>query len=109
MGLPSATISLDQNSSESDPCSAHIELDKEHSVPPPTPVSRSTSDNKPCQPFYTTLVYQARPCLSPSRKVKVREGLAAVISMREMLTNQIHFETAATPWLQYARLLLVQF
>ena len=48
--------------------------------------------------------------LSPSRKV--REGLADVISMHEMLTNQIllfHFETVATPWLQYVRPILVQF
>ena len=45
--------------------------------------------------------------LSPSRKV--REGLADVISMHEMLTNQIHFETVATSWLQYVRLILVQF
>ena len=42
--------------------------------------------------------------LSPSRKV--REGLADVISMHEMLTNQIllfHIEIVATPWLQYVR------
>ena len=40
---------------------------------------------------------------------KVREGLADVISIHEMLTNQIllfDFETVATPWLQYVRLLL---
>ena len=45
------------------------------------------------------LVYKPDP-LSPSRKV--REGLANVISMHEMLPNQIllfHFETVATPWL----------
>ena len=50
--------------------------------------------------------------LSPSRKV--RDGLADVISTHDMLTNQIllfHFETVATPWLQYVhvRLILVQF
>ena len=28
--------------------------------------------------------------------------------MHKMLTNQIHFETVATPWLQYVRLILVQ-
>ena len=31
--------------------------------------------------------------------------------MHELLTNQIlqfHFETVATPWLQYVRLILVQ-
>ena len=43
------------------------------------------------------LVYQARP------SQKVREDLADVVSMHEMLTNQIllfHFETViATPWL----------
>ena len=41
--------------------------------------------------------------LSPSRKV--REGLADVLSMHEMLTNQIllfHFATVATPWLRYS-------
>ena len=34
----------------------------------------------------------------------MREGLADAHSMHEMLTNQIllfHFETVATPWLQY--------
>ena len=47
----------------------------------------------------TVLLSQA-----PSRRV--RDGLADVISMHEMLTNQIllfHSETVATPWLQYAR------
>ena len=47
--------------------------------------------------------------LSPSRKV--REGLTDVNSMHEMLTNQtllFIFETVATPWLQYVRLILVQ-
>ena len=46
--------------------------------------------------------YQARPS-SPSRKV--REGLADVISVHEMLINQIllfNFETVATPSLQLA-------
>ena len=45
--------------------------------------------------------------LSPSRKV--REGLADVISIHELLTNQIllfNFETVATPWLQDVRLVL---
>jgi len=40
----------------------------------------------------------------------VREGLADVISMHEMLTNQIllfHSETVTTPWFQYVKLLLV--
>ena len=35
-----------------------------------------------------------------------------LVSMHEMLTNQIllfHFETVATPWLQYVRPILVQF
>ena len=48
--------------------------------------------------------------LTPSRKL--REGLADVLSMHEMLTNQIllfNFETVATPWLQYVRPILVQF
>ena len=43
-----------------------------------------------------------------------REGLAAVISIHELLTNQIllfNVETVAAPWLQYVRLLfwMVQF
>ena len=48
----------------------------------------------------------------PSLTLKRSESLADVISMHEMLTNQIllfHSETVATPWLQYVRLLLVQF
>ena len=42
--------------------------------------------------------------LSPSRKV--RDGLANVISMHGLLTDQIllfNFETVPTPWLQYVR------
>ena len=38
----------------------------------------------------------------------MREGLAAVISIQELLTDQIllfNFETVAVPWLQYVRLL----
>ena len=53
------------------------------------------------------LVYQARLSLT----LQVRESLADVISMHEMLTNQIllfHSETEATPWLQYVRSILVQ-
>ena len=52
-------------------------------------------------PYIFTLSVKLDP-LSLSRKV--REGLADVISMHEMLTNQIllfHSETVATPWLQY--------
>ena len=45
--------------------------------------------------------------LSPSRKVT--ESLADVISMSEMVTNQFHSETIATPWLQYVRLILGSF
>ena len=55
----------------------------------------------------TGLVYQARPFLT-----KVRESLTDVSSMHEMLTNQIllsHFDTVATPWLQYVRLVLCSF
>ena len=40
------------------------------------------------------LVHQARPSLSPSREV--REGLADIISMHEMLTNQFHSENVTT-------------
>ena len=57
----------------------------------------------------TYLVYQARPSLTLKRSERI---IADVISMHEMLTNQIllfHSETVATPWLQYVRLLLVQF
>ena len=37
---------------------------------------------------------------------------STLVSMHEMLTNQIilfNFETVATPWLQYVRPILVQF
>ena len=63
--------------------------------------------------YWLYITYSIKPDhLSPSRKV--REGLADVISTHDMLTNQIllfHFETVATPWLQYVhvRLILVQF
>ena len=56
------------------------------------------------------LVYQASRSLTLQKSE--REGLPDVISMHEMLINQIllfDFETVATPWLQYVRLLLVQF
>ena len=51
----------------------------------------------------SSIVYQARPSLTRN----VREGLADVISIHEMLTNQIllfHFETAGTLLVQDLRL-----
>ena len=68
---------------------------------------------------YRTL-HESTPSLSgqtlshPPAGLKVREGLAAVISIHELLTNQIllfNVETVAAPWLQYVRLLfwMVQF
>ena len=47
-----------------------------------------------------------------SHPPEVREGLADVTCMHKMLTNQIlpfHLETVETLWLQYVRLILVQF
>ena len=64
-------------------------------------------------PFLQMLLHVQCIKLDPlSHSRKVREGLADVIGMHEMLTNQIllfHFEKVATPWLQYVRLIMVQF
>ena len=78
-------------------CSEHIDAFENVTL-----TTNGRSEHRSC------LVYQARP----SSPRKVREGLADVISMHEMLTNQIllfHFETVATPWLQYVGPILVQF